>query len=394
MARLVHNGALRKCGMAIARPVRHHTARFPFRQQSSQSRQAKRPLPFPYNVLKDARHQLPHKGTGLHVTDYFPFSVLKTSSFQYARRPFWLKPLFFIPVGTITLYLLSRLEKMDVSGRWRLMPIPIDWYQTLIAPSLDEALYAEMQSDLMSKSSKEHKLVKDIVTYLVQRNDLDPALIENVYVLREDSEPNAFCTGGGMVVVHTALLDLLNNDVDQIAMVLGHEIAHYLCYHNAEQAGFQLLAVLAIHAMGVKEAIGSMFWSLFFQLPRSRLCEVEADHVGLQLTANACFDIGKAGGVWLSMMAYEILVAQAEELGVDTITLTYSELQDYADARAIEAVFSTHPSWADRLKNFAPESAWMQEARAIQADRCQQCPKPVIKQHQSLSAWLWESLNK
>ena len=40
-------------------------------------------------------------------------------------------------------------------------------------------------------------------------------------------------------------------------MVLGHEIAHYLCHHTAEQAGFQLLAVLSIHALGVKEAIGS-----------------------------------------------------------------------------------------------------------------------------------------
>lgn len=74
---------------------------------------------------------------------------------EYARRPFWLKPLFFIPVGAVTFYLLSRLEKMPITGladlltsarskkgfytgRWRLMPIPLDIYDAMLAPILDE----------------------------------------------------------------------------------------------------------------------------------------------------------------------------------------------------------------------------------------------------------------
>eukprot|EP00730_Choanoeca_flexa_P008453 TRINITY_DN12489_c3_g1_i1.p2 TRINITY_DN12489_c3_g1~~TRINITY_DN12489_c3_g1_i1.p2 ORF type:complete len:391 (+),score=47.14 TRINITY_DN12489_c3_g1_i1:2255-3427(+) len=343
-------------------------------RQASSNRGLRKPAPFPYNILKETRAQLPHRGTGLHVTDYFPFSVIKRPSFQHARRPFWLKPLFFIPMGSLLALFVSRLDRVEMTGRVRLLPIPLDLYDKYMAPYLDEVFFAEIQQTkaFYPHTSREHQLVQKVIAQLVRANNLDQKLIEQTFVM-QDEEPNAFCTGNGTIVVHSALIHLFEGDQDMLAMVLAHEISHYLCRHTAEQSGFQLLAVLAAKLFGIKSELATQFYHLFFQLPRSRLCELEADQLGLKLNATACFDIDKAQSVWMRIMAFEMAIRKAQDLGISQIDITTSELEAYADETAALNILSDHPSWRERMHNFEPASPWMKDAKSIQQESCRVC---------------------
>src|SRR5262249_60901465 len=54
----------------------------------------------------------------------------------------------------------------------------------------------------------------------------------------EEKHVNAFCLPGGKVAVYTGLLHVVQND-DQLAAVLGHEIAHALAHHASERLARQ-----------------------------------------------------------------------------------------------------------------------------------------------------------
>ncbi len=104
-------------------------------------------------------------------------------------------------------------------------------------------------------------------------------------------EVNAFVLPGGKVVVFSGLFKVLKSE-DELAMVLAHEIGHAVARHNAEKITQQMTMSVfrsALYlALGMDLAGGPLL--LGFQLPYSRTCENEADTLGLQLMAKACFD--------------------------------------------------------------------------------------------------------
>ncbi len=132
------------------------------------------------------------------------------------------------------------------------------------------------------------------------------------FVLIDDDRINAWAAPGGKVAIYTGLLDV-TRDEDGLAVVMGHEVAHVLARHSAEQVSQALLMEGAItagtsalgdmepatretvmRAMGVGARYG-------VALPFSRLHEAEADEIGLFLTAGACYDPRAAIGVWERM---------------------------------------------------------------------------------------------
>ncbi|KAI8365374.1 peptidase M48 [Radiomyces spectabilis] len=118
-------------------------------------------------------------------------------------------------------------------------------------------------------------------------------------------ERNAFVLPGGKVFVFTGILPIVQND-DGMAAVLGHEISHQLARHSAEKLSFaKLLYVIRIRLLllGIDT---SVFFNRFtteflMMMPFSRKCETEADAIGLQLMAQACFDPNEAINVWRRM---------------------------------------------------------------------------------------------
>jgi len=104
-------------------------------------------------------------------------------------------------------------------------------------------------------------------------------------------EVNAFVLPGGKVIVYSGLFKVLKSE-DELAMVLAHEIGHAVARHNAEKITQQMTITMfrsaLFLALGMDIAAGPLMLGL--QLPYSRTCENEADTLGLQLMAKACFD--------------------------------------------------------------------------------------------------------
>jgi predicted Zn-dependent protease len=127
-----------------------------------------------------------------------------------------------------------------------------------------------------------------------------------VNVIRSD-ELNAWCMPGGKIAIYTGIITRLNLSDDEIAAIMGHEIAHALREHARERASEQM--GLSVVAAGAGIATGSKavmdMTSLALQttvgLPHSRLHEQEADRVGIELSARAGYDPRAAITLWQKM---------------------------------------------------------------------------------------------
>ena len=135
-------------------------------------------------------------------------------------------------------------------------------------------------------------------------------------VVFQDDSANAFALPGGKIGVHTGLLKVAKNQ-DQLATVLGHEVAHVLARHGAERVSQQFLAqtgmqfaeaytnsqvsdntkqALILTGLGLGAQLGIL-------LPFSRTHETEADLFGLDLMAKAGFDPRQSVPLWENMDA-------------------------------------------------------------------------------------------
>jgi predicted Zn-dependent protease len=126
--------------------------------------------------------------------------------------------------------------------------------------------------------------------------------------LFEDDTPNAFALPGGKIGVHTGMLKVAEN-ADQLAAVLGHEIAHVLAGHPNERASQQLATEGALTVVGAAAGEGGDTLlavlgagaQVGILLPFSRAQETEADVLGLQYMARAGFDPNAAVRLWRNM---------------------------------------------------------------------------------------------
>lgn len=123
---------------------------------------------------------------------------------------------------------------------------------------------------------------------------------------------NAFCMPGGKIGFFTGILDQLKLTDDEVAIVMGHEIAHALREHGRERLaksnltnvgakvlGFGLSAVLGIdpNLTNTAAGVGANLAILKF----SRSDETEADLVGLDIVARAGYDPRAGVALWQKM---------------------------------------------------------------------------------------------
>lgn len=134
--------------------------------------------------------------------------------------------------------------------------------------------------------------------------------------LEKNDELNAYCMPGGKIMVYSGLIEKLNATDDELAAVIGHEIAHALREHGRERMSqayvqqFGLQALAAILTNSTSAAVGNasmqaanMGSQLFFALPNSREQEREADKIGLELAARAGYNPDAAITLWQKMEA-------------------------------------------------------------------------------------------
>jgi predicted Zn-dependent protease len=116
----------------------------------------------------------------------------------------------------------------------------------------------------------------------------------------EDKNVNAFALPGGKIGVFTGLLKAAQNQ-DQLAAVIGHEVAHVLANHSAERVSEGMAAQGIQQATGVDPQLFGIATNVFFLLPHSRAQEAEADVLGLDYMAKAGFDPRQAPLLWENM---------------------------------------------------------------------------------------------
>lgn len=129
-----------------------------------------------------------------------------------------------------------------------------------------------------------------------------------VKVIDDPETVNAFCMAGGKMAIYSGLILKLNASDDEIAQVMGHEIAHALSAHTAEQMSIAMATGLVVSAVavtqdepGVALAGASLAAALAIQLPNSRTAETESDVIGIELAARAGYNPKAAVSLWQKM---------------------------------------------------------------------------------------------
>jgi predicted Zn-dependent protease len=193
-----------------------------------------------------------------------------------------------------------------------------------MAVSQSAAAYTQMMADLGKKKQIETdtpraKKVQEITDKLVRqavRVRPDSASWKwEVQVIDDPKVVNAFCMAGGKMAIYTGMWEQLKATDEEIAQVMGHEIAHALADHTRERMSIAMTTAVATTAAAI--AIGSREGSspgaglaltgaqlasvVAIQLPNSRNGEAEADQIGIELAARAGYDPGAAVTLWQKM---------------------------------------------------------------------------------------------
>ena len=163
--------------------------------------------------------------------------------------------------------------------------------------------------------------------------------------LVQNKEANAWCMPGGLICVYEGILPLTQDEAS-LAIVLGHEIAHAVARHSAEQMSTKIkqqygmqVGAAVLGGIGVGSNTSSIIQAIaaqgfnFKNLSYSRSHESEADHMGLIFAAMAGYDPQVAVSFWQRMAA--------------------------ASNNQRSEFLSDHPSDATRIKQI---QGWMPEA--------------------------------
>ena len=222
---------------------------------------------------------------------------------------------------------------------------------------MGEAAFVKMKSEgkTVPASKEESKVVKCIVDRLLKAMDQKPD--EWKVEVFKDPTPNAFALPGKNIGVHTGMIELVQNK-DQLAAVIGHEIAHVLAHHGNERASQQMLLQGGMTAaqlyMGESSTtdqailtalgVGAQYGVL---LPFSRKHESEADELGIKYLAEAGFDPREASKLW--------------------------EVMDEKNDNSTPEFLSTHPSSPARAKALKKKAEPLMDEYKMSKNKYKSC---------------------
>ena len=262
----------------------------------------------------------------------------------------------------IKLFVMSMVAVLLVScGTTNTVPITGRKQNLMVSDgevlSLSTQQYQEfMKTAKLSTDATKTAMVKRVGTNLANAvvNYLNANGLQNdvqnynwTFNLVADNQANAWCMPGGLIVVYEGILPITQDEAS-LAIVLGHEIAHAVARHSAEQMSTQIKQQYGVQGAGALASIlgvGSNTVALgqavlnmnfnFANLKYSRNHENEADHMGLIFAAMAGYDPSVAIKFWERMSAASGNKSTSEFL-------------------------SDHPSDATRIKNI---QGWLPEAQ-------------------------------
>ncbi|HWR76688.1 MAG TPA: M48 family metallopeptidase [Thiobacillus sp.] len=205
---------------------------------------------------------------------------------------------------------LVACQANPVSGRKQLVLVSEEQAQASSAQAYTQTLSEAQKKGKLSTDAALDSRVKRITDRLIaQAGSMYPPSREWKWSVAVIDEPtlNAWCMPGGKMAIYTGIIHKLNLSDDEIAQVMGHEIAHALLGHGRErmsraiamQGGMQLGSILAGRDLSVLTPVAD----IALTLPNSRDNESEADRYGIELAARAGYDPRTAVRLWEKMSA-------------------------------------------------------------------------------------------
>lgn len=190
------------------------------------------------------------------------------------------------------------------------------------------------------------KLADAVVSYLNQNGlGSEVAQYKWEFNLVQDKQVNAWCMPGGKIVVYEGILPVTKDEAS-LAIVLGHEIAHAVAKHSAEQMSTLIKQQYGAQAVGMVlsgvgassslQTIAGQVYGIGAQgasAKYSREHESEADHLGIIFAAMAGYD--------------------------PNVAVTFWQRMSQATGGGSTSWLSTHPSDATRIKQI---QGWLPEA--------------------------------
>lgn len=257
---------------------------------------------------------------------------------------------FLVSMTAVLLTACGTTSTVPITGRQQTLMVSDGEVLSLASQQYQEF----MKSAKLSTNATNSAMVKQVgqrlasaVTNYLNSNGLS-AEVKNFsweFNLVQDNQVNAWCMPGGKIVVYEGLLPVTQNEAS-LAIVLGHEIAHAVAKHSAEQLSTQMrqqqglqIGTAIAGAMGMGQNTQSIIQTVaalnfnFGNLKYSRNHESEADHMGLIFAAMAGYDPQVAVSFWQRMSS--------------------------ASTNQTAEFLSDHPSDATRIKQI---QGWMPEA--------------------------------
>ena len=170
------------------------------------------------------------------------------------------------------------------------------------------------QKGVLNRNAQQVQRVRTIAQRLIPqtrvfRQDAPGWAWESNVITSKDV--NAWAMPGGKMAVYTGLIERLNATDDELAAVMGHEIAHALREHARERIARQMgtqaastigsIALEIFTGVQIDPQIAGTVGQAVFVLPNSRENEQEADTIGVELMARAGYDPRAAISLWQKM---------------------------------------------------------------------------------------------
>jgi predicted Zn-dependent protease len=223
---------------------------------------------------------------------------------------------------------------------------------------MGEQAFAQIKAQTrQSRDAQAKEVVNCVVANVIRALPAKERLGWEVVVF-DDNMVNAFALPGRKVGVYEGIFRVARNQ-DQLATVLGHEVAHVLADHANERVSTSTLASGATRALAAgagyyagQHAMGLLGVGLQMGvlMPFNRKQESEADEYGLELMAEAGFDPGQSIPLWENMAKVQ--------------------------SEAPPEFLSTHPSGETRIKDLR---ALLPEAHKLQEQAAAAGAKPDCK---------------
>ena len=199
--------------------------------------------------------------------------------------------------------------------------VGVDRKQTMMVSSADmDRSAVKAYGQILAEAQKKGQLNRD-PAQLARVRAIGARLIPQTGAFRADApgwrwevnvitskEVNAWCMPGGKIAVYTGLIEKLQATDEELAAVMGHEIAHALREHSRERASQAMALSIGISVVGavlgapsIAQDLTQALIDVTFNLPNSRTDETEADRIGVELAARAGYDPRAAVSLWEKM---------------------------------------------------------------------------------------------